>query len=330
MHAIDQEHVDTWVRQFSEFGFDEAGQVIILGEIQRILESYYICRSFAQSFLTKILTSQKLFGVNPITKIRNTQFLKIQRKGNSQNDLLDLCEPILQSHYGLSVADCGNSPTTYIYLDDCLYSGNTAWRDIEQWIPNAVRGTTLHLIFFSVHSEGLRYCLRQIEPVAQKYGVNVKFWRLHKFYNSRWQPSQFDCFWTSQTSGDELIDRYVQKICERRQNSKRYLPDLFRPANMPAQDRIFSSPHARNLIEYAFLKVGAYIVSLPQHPNPSMKPLGYDYLETLGFGAFFVAYRNIANNCPLALWWGDPSKTYPLNAWYPLFPRIVNNTSILA
>jgi hypothetical protein len=55
-----------------------------------------------------------------------------------------------------------------------------------------------------------------------------------------------------------------------------------------------------------------------------MRPLGYDYLKSLGFGAILVTYRNIANNCPLALWWGDPNKAYPLNAWYPLFPRIVN------
>ena len=205
------------------------------------------------------MTSQKLFGTNPAATIRNAQFLKIQRKGNSQNDLLNLCEPILQSNYGLSLRDCGSSPNTYIYLDDCLYSGNTVWRDINVWLPNAVRGTTLHLIFFALHTEGLRYSQRKIEPEAQKYGVSVKFWRLHEFHNSRWKPLQFDCFWALQTSGEEFIDRYVQEISERRQNSNRTLPDLFRPANMPVQDRIFSSPAARNLIECAFLKVGAYI-----------------------------------------------------------------------
>jgi hypothetical protein len=325
--ATDPSHIERWVRQFSEVGFDDEAQVIILGEMERILKSCYVSRSFAQSFLTNVLTSQKLFGANPVATIRNAQFLQIQRKGNSQNDLLNLCEPILQSNYGLSLRDCGNSPTTYIYLDDCLYSGNTVWRDVNAWMPNAVRGTTLHLIFFALHTEGLKYSQRQIEPEAQKYGVTVKFWRLHEFHNSRWNPLQFDCFWALQTSGEDFIDRYVQAISERRQNSNRTLPDLFRPANMPRQDRIFSSPAARNLIEYAFLRVGAYIVSLPRSPNVSMKPLGYDYFDSLGFGAIFVTYRNIANNCPLALWWGDPNKAYPLNAWYPLFPRTVNITA---
>lgn len=220
--------------------------------------------------------------------------------------------------------DCGDLPTTYIYLDDCLYSGNTAWRDVHEWMPNAVRGTTLHLIFFALHTEGRKYSQKQIESKAQEYDITVKFWRLHEFHNSRWKPSQFDCFWASQTSGDELIDRYTQKISERRQNCNQTLPDLFRPANMPTRDEVFSSPANRNLVEYAFLKVGAYIVSLPENPHASMKPLGYEYFDSLGFGALFVTYRNIANNCPLALWWGDPDKAYPLNAWYPLFPRIVN------
>jgi len=325
--ATDPSHIERWVRQFSEFGFDDEAQVIILGEMERILKSCYVSRSFAQSFLTNVLTSQKLFGANPAATIRNTQFLQIQRKGNSQNDLLNLCEPILQSNYGLSLRDCGNSPTTYIYLDDCLYSGNTVWRDVNAWMPNAVRGTTLHLIFFALHTEGLKYSQRQIEPEAQEYGVTIKFWRLHEFHNSRWNPLQFDCFWALQTSGEEFIDRYVQAISERRQSSNRTLPDLFRPANMPTQERIFSSPAARNLIEYAFLRVGAYIVSLPRSPNVSMKPFGYDYFDSLGFGAIFVTYRNIANNCPLALWWGDLNKAYPLNAWYPLFARTVNITA---
>ena len=322
--AIDPNHVDRWVNQFSKFGFDNEAQIAILGEMERILKSYYISRSSAQSLLTNMLTSQKLFGANPAITIRNAQFLQIQRKGNSQNDLLNLCEPILQSNYGLSSRDFEGSPSTYIYLDDCLYSGNTAWRDVNAWMPNAARGTTLHLIFFALHTEGRRYSQKQIELEAQKYGVAIKFWRLHEFHNSRWKPSQFHCFWALQTSGDELIDRYIQEISERRQNSNRTLPDLFRPANMPTQDNVFSSPTARNIIEYAFLKVGAYIVSLSKNPNDSMKPLGYEYFDSLGFGALFTTYRNIANNCPLALWWGDPNKAYPLSAWYPLFPRTVN------
>ena len=57
--------------------------------------------------------------------------------------------------------------------------------------------------------------------------------------------------------------------------------------------------------------------------------MGYEFLESLGFGSVFITYRNIANNCPLALWWGDTSfpPSHPFSKWYPLFPRKVNESS---
>jgi hypothetical protein len=324
--AIDANHVDRWVRQFGEFGFNDEAHVIILNEMERILNTYYISYKKAQAFIRKALTSQNLFGANPAEAIINFQFLQIQTRGSSQNDLLSLCDSILQTMYDIGIKDCGRNPIAYIYFDDCLYSGNRVRRDITAWLPNAVIGSTLHIIFFGHHTEGFNYSKRIIEQEAQSRNISVRFWKWHEFHNSRWNPSRFDCFWAQELSGDELVDQYIQTVNKRRQNLNRSLPPLFRPNNMPIQDSIFSSPTAREVIESAFLKVGAYIVSLPKSPNTSMKPLGYDYLETLGFGAILITYRNIANNCPLALWWGDPDKAYPLNAWYPLFPRTVNIT----
>ena len=327
--AIDASHVDRWICQFARFGFDFSDRVVILEQMRRILQSYYISRNIAQNFITRVLTSEKLFGVNPAVTLRNVKFLQIQTKGSSQNDLLDLCEQVLQSVYGFGLKDCGSSPVTYIYLDDCLYTGNRVWRDIETWISNAIRGTILHLIFFASHTAGLEYSRKLIEAKAQGQGVTVKFWQLHKLHNPRWKPSQFDCFWARETSGDPLIDKYVQEVNDRCQNLNKTFPPLFRPSDMPTHDSIFSSPAARGIIEYAFLKAGAYIVSLSKNPNTSMRPLGYDYKQSLGFGAILVTYRNIANNCPLALWWGDPDKPYPIDAWYPLFFRTVNTPSRL-
>ncbi|MTJ06892.1 hypothetical protein [Anabaena sp. UHCC 0204] len=322
--VIDPNHVEKWVRQFDKFGFDENSQKVILEQMDRILKNYYISRQVAQEFVTAVLTFQAIFGSNPAKTIKNAQFLRVQTKGNSQNDLLSLTEQSLQNLYGLNFDDCGKSPVIYIYLDDCLYSGNRVRRDIDSWLSNAVEGTTLHLIFLGIHTDGYDYSKKLIKQKAQAKNIIVEFWRLHEFHNNRWKPSRFDCFWTSEISEDESVDRFVQQVNEDRQNTNKSLPSLFRPNNVPIEDNIFSSPTDRKVIESAFLKAGAYIVSLPKNPNSSMRPLGYDYLKSLGFGAILVTYRNIANNCPLALWWGDPNKAYPLNAWYPLFPRIVN------
>lgn len=325
---IDSNHVDRWVRQFSEFGFDDEAQIIILDEMRRILNTYYISYRKAQAFMRKALTSPNLLGTNPADEIVNFRFLRIQTRGNSQTDLLGLCDSILEPMYGIRTEDCGKNPIAYIYFDDCLYSGNRVRRDITAWLPNAVTGSALHIIFFGYHTEGLNYSKRIIKAEAQSRNISVYFWKKwHEFHNSRWSPSRFDCFWANELSRNEFVDQYIQTVNERRQNQNHSLPPLFRPINMPSQDNIFSSPAAREVIESAFLKAGVYIVSLPKSPNTSMRPLGYDYLETLGFGAVLITYRNIANNCPLALWWGDPEKAYPLNAWYPLFPRTVNMTA---
>lgn len=301
--AINSDHVEQWVNQFGRFGFDKDAQIIILEQMNCILDKYYISRIKAQDFLTKVLTSQKLFGNNPAAMICNVKFLQIQTVGSSQNDLLRLSDQIIQNEYKLTLKNCGQSPVAYIYLDDCLFSGNRVRRDIGAWLPNAVKGTTLHLIFFAHHTDGYEYSKKIIEQQAQPYNITVRFWRQHEFHNRRWKPQKFDCFWANEYLEDEFINKYIQVVNERRNKVNKSLPPLFRPNDMPTEDNIFSSANARKIIDSAFLKVGSYIVSLPKNPNSSMRPLGYDYLETLGFGAFFVTYRNIANNCPLALWW---------------------------
>jgi hypothetical protein len=326
--AIDFNHVDRWVTQFGRFGFDKNAQLIILEQMKLILDEYYISYAKAQDYLRALFSSNNFLGENPAHDILSYKFLKIQTQGNSQEDLLSLCDFTLRDMYGIGVEDCGKNPAAYIYLDDCLYSGNRVRRDIATWLPNAASGTVLHIIFFGIHTEGLKYSKQTINKAAALQKVTVKFWQFDKFHNSHWQPIKFDCFWARSISGDTFVDQYIQTVNQQRQSSGRTLPPLFRPNNMPTNDTIFSSPAAREVIEYAFLKAGAFIVSLPSSPNTSMRPLGYDYFQSLGFGAMLVTYRNIANNCPLALWWGDPDKAYPLNAWYPLFPRTVNNVKL--
>jgi len=326
---INPSHVNRWVTQFDRFGCDDNAQKVILEQMDRILKTYYISYEKAQAFIRRALISERLFGSDPAKTLPNIKFLQIQTKGSSQNDLLNLCDSMLQSLYGIKIEDCGKSPIAYIYFDDCLYSGNRLRRDITSWLPKVINGTTLHIIFFGHHTEGFNYSKRIIEQQAQSRNISVHFWKWHEFHNSRWNPSRFDCFWSHEISGDEFVDQYVHTVNKQRlQKTNQSFPHLFRPNNMPTKDSIFSSPAAREVIEYAFLKAGAYIVSLPRSPNTSMRPLGYDYLESLGFGAILITYRNIANNCPLALWWGDPNKASPLNAWYPLFPRTVNITPI--
>lgn len=92
-------------------------------------------------------------------------------------------------------------------------------------------------------------------------------------------------------------------------------------------EELFTDFSSRKIVENIFLKYGSQLVLNAKNPAESMRPLGFNKLPSMGFGAMFFTYRNIPNNCPLVLWYGDPTKPnwHPLSKWYPLFQRRVNS-----
>jgi hypothetical protein len=111
---IDSNHVDRWVKQFDQFGFGDQAQIVILGEMESILKSYYFSLLKARSFIAcNFLTPDHILGANPTVTIKNVKFLDIQTKGSSQKDLLNLFEPILEQLCGFRLNDCGQSPDAY-------------------------------------------------------------------------------------------------------------------------------------------------------------------------------------------------------------------------
>ena len=314
------EHVEKWVSQF-----DHEEQGAILEETDLVLRSTYLNKDRARGVLTRFLSNPEIVGSDPVTMLAQVKFLDIQRKGNSQKDLLNLATEVLQSKYGLTVDDCGGTPTSYIYVDDCLFSGSTVFYDLEKWLPTATPDSRLHLIFFARYSRGLNYYRKKLGPVVAPHKVSVSYWSCYRFLNEPWVTKSFDCLWPIEFSGDDFVDEYVRSLRDQAKGS-RYEPRIFRPPGTPTEERTFSSPAARAVVERAFMRAGSRIASFAKEAKIEMRPLGYDKLASLGFGALFVTYRNIANNCPLTLWWGDPDAppTETLGKWYPLFPRKAN------
>ena len=318
------DHVDRWVSQF-----DNHEQLIILSEMDHLLSKYYISKSKGESFLTEILISQKIFGSNPSETISYTQFLDIQRKGSSQKDLLKLANEITIKKYGVGINKSSLQPLVYLYIDDCLFSGSTVYYDVEKWLDQAIPKTTIYLIFLGYYTSGKRYYIdNKLIPLAKKREVAVKIGAFLKLDNLSWNESKYDCLWPKEIIDDEFVNNFVNIVNEKC-IEKSIKPRLFRPDTLPKQETLFSTPEARRIVESAFLRKGAYITSLPEKRQSSMRPMGYEFLESLGFGSVFITYRNIANNCPLALWWGDTSfpPSHPFSKWYPLFPRKVNESS---
>lgn len=322
--ALTAEHIDKWVKQFNQFGAHY--ELVLLQEMKYILGKVYISQEKARNNINRILTSKKLFGSTPKTGLVGTQFLQIQRHGESQNDLMNLVNEILNTEYQLKITDCGVTPHQYLYLDDCLFTGNTVLNDVKNWIPQARRGTVIHLVFFATHQRGWRYIKEKLQPYSEIHGIEIKYWTIRTYNNLIWPPEKNECLWPLELKDDSYVDSYIMQLNERTQVSP-YPPRLFRSKQV-SQESIFSSPQNRIVVENALLQAGAFITSLPKKPKLEMRPLGYEKFASLGFGAFVITYRNCSNNCPLALWWGDAYKQHPhpFSKWYPLFPRRVNES----
>ncbi|MCX2524734.1 hypothetical protein OQ287_10840 [Larsenimonas sp. GH2-1] len=95
----------------------------------------------------------------------------------------------------------------------------------------------------------------------------------------------------------------------------------FEPRN-PIKNTVFpfSSEAGRQVLESEFFIAGAKIIAKIENRNSFMRPLGFSNFG-LGFGSMIFTYRNCPNNCPLAMWWGDPEVTMGALHWYPLLMR---------
>jgi hypothetical protein len=216
-------------------------------------------------------------------------------------------------------------------LDDCLFTGNTVLYDLREWLQANPKLDVerLHLLFHTVHSGGKYYVetgIRsddRLEPFKNKTLIQPE----KTIQNSRsrddttFNDRPYDCFWPEQpTNPSNGLQHHIAQL---EANSRYYRPSIRTP-----HSSLFSTPESRRITEGHFLEKGVFIMTQPKTVQPSMRPLGYENLSSLGFGAMYVTYRNISNNCPLVLWWGDPNAAigHPFRSWYPLIPRQINET----
>ena len=165
------------------------------------------------------------------------------------------------------------------------------------------------MITVAFHRGGLWYASQKIQEAATgaEKSVDISWWRCLEIEDRKSSINVSDVLRPTSLPTDKLTTDYVQALS---------YPPTLRTAGNRGENEFFSSEAGRHLLEQEFLKKGLYIRSVCPHLNKYQRPLGNMVLDTLGFGSLFVTFRNCPNNCPLALWAGDP--------WYPLFPRKVN------
>lgn len=272
VQAPTPDHVDRWIRQFPD-----NVELPLLREIDHVLKQTYLNRQTVGAFLRSLVRYEPLTGLQPDGYWPSVRFLEIQGAGQSQREMLEMFGGALQDELGVSLEQCGGEPSSFLYLDDGIFSGNRLLSDLTAWIQaDAPREARVDVICMALHLGGQWYAKERIETIARESGKLIE---LH---------------WAAGV-----------KIENRR--SEMRVSDVLRPTALPDE---FSSAEGRHLLEQELLVAGARIREMAPHLNEYQRPLGNWVLDTLGFGTMFVTFRNCPNSAPLALWVGDP--WYPL------------------
>lgn len=301
----DAAHVEKWVKPYPA-----DVQLPILSELDHVLKHTYLNRDTVMSFLNNLITNAELAGANPYVFWRGVSFLKIQRKGSSQKELLKFFDSYLQKYCGFCVADCGADATTFIYIDDAIFSGFTILNDLTAWIRTSAPKTAIvHVITIALHRDGQHFAKTKIAEAASAANkdVTVKWWRRLEIEDRNEAINNSDVLRPRSLGGDPLVEEYAASLKS---------PPFLRSKDGIGEHKFFSSEHGRAILEQKMLKAGVKIRGYCPRLIPYQRPLGNMVRETLGFGSMIVTFRNCPNNAPLTFWAGDPC--------YPLFPRKTN------
>lgn len=304
------DHVEKWIEQF-----DREVQKPILSELDHVLKRTYFSKEDVTQFLAALVVNEDFAGDDLCSFWENVEFLKIQGGGNSQREMLAMFDAILQEECRITTQDCGEEPVVFLYLDDAIFTGNRARTDLGSWmISDAPDEADLRIVTIALHRGGRYFADTKIEESAKAAGkkIKVKWWRCIEIEDRKYYINSSDVLRPTCIPEDPQVQAYAASLD--------YPPVLRTPGNI-GKNGIFSSEEGRHLLEQEFLKAGVKIRSLCPRLNEYQRPLGNMVLQTLGFGSLLITFRNCPNNCPLALWAGDP--------WYPLFPRSTNSEAFI-
>ena len=304
------EHVNTWIKQF-----DDEVQTLMLVELDHVLKHTYFSKKNVKDFLAGLVKNKKLASDDPCSFWEKVKFLSIQGGGNSQREMLEMFDCVLEDECGFKTNESGKKPTIYLYLDDAIFTGNRVRTDLGNWImSDAPDETKVHVVTIVLHRGGQYFASNKIKESAKAAGkkIEVKWWRSIEIEDRKSFIDSSDVLRPTSIPDDAEVQAYAQSL--------KYLPVLRTPGNI-GENSFFSCEEGRSLLEQELLIAGVRIRSMCPHLNVYQRPLGNIILETLGFGSLLITFRKCPNNCPLAFWAGDP--------WYQLFPRSTNSDAFM-
>ena len=322
---IDTAHVEKWISQFSK-----DSQMTILKETLQILSTWYFPKTkIVDLFLVEIesLLTQKYEYLTEREMLKEVAFVSVQNIGNSQKQLVNMMKELVYEQYMCSInIDNGGKYKHYVYLDDGLYSGSRARKDIKLLLENLPHNSTLDVFYLVAGTQNFSYTMQILKESAKEKKILLSMYRVFSLCNNHnarrsddggWEghESKQICLWPIASLEENSVVKKYQESLSLSDGQKYY---LYRRAPWAYDSGVFTSVENRDVVEKEFLLKGIEIVNSFDNAK-GMRPLGYDY-HSFGYGSFCATELNISNTCPLVLWWS-------IN-WYPLLPRRTNNTTI--
>ncbi|MDR3427740.1 hypothetical protein [Silvimonas sp.] len=258
--APDAVHVGRWIEQFPA-----PAREPLLVELAHVLRKSYLSRKVVTGFIERVIASSKIAGNDPASFWRSAHFLRLQQAGNSQRDMLAIFDEALTKAYGLTTADCGKAPHTYVYLDDGIFSGGRVKSDLIRWITNnAPQSAKVAVIVMVLHKLGEYFAGQDIQKAAQAAGKTIEI--------SWWRATAVEDRKTYIANSDVLRPKGIPIEAQAYVASLGVDPVL-RVGEQVGGLGLFSSPAGRELVEQEFLKAGVQVRACCPHFNDYMRPL---------------------------------------------------------
>lgn len=327
----DARHINKWLSQFSPMTQD-----VILHETVHIFDDWYFTNEFVDEKIDRIpnylLKKHSYPSISSV--FQNVSFLCTQKDGKSQHEIVSRFRNRIFEKHGISVkTEIEDRISHYVFIDDGLYTGSRARKDLQAIIASLPQNSTLDVFYIVACSSPFNYTKKIVLDFAQEHSVDVKMhnWKnINNDKDSTWNSDRtvetwtlhHDCLWPLPSlKTNEDVSTYIEGLQGLSDGSKWY---LFRKEHWLYDAGIFSSPENRKIVEKEFLLHGISILkNITEHNG--MYPLGYSHTPSLGLGSFCAFDMNISNTCPLVLWWGNnETMGNILDSWYPLLPRRIN------
>jgi len=333
---LDEAHVEKWLNQFSS-----ESQEIILSETIHVFNSWYFSNQKIEEILEKFIQflCKNYEFECPKALFCKATFLNRQKDGTSQQTILDKLSEIAKKKYGVDIQNEINEGIRYyIYIDDGLYTGSRARKDLADCIGLIPQGAKLDVLYMVVASASKEYVKKRIEDIAvhKKIEFSIHSWITlwnnggkFRYKSEKKQSEEYSydprhfCLWPISDCGK------IEEVCDFEKNINGLKENQYLYRSYPWSDDagVFSSVANRFQVEKEFLLKG---IQIAEHTSKfiGMYPLGYNLWPSFGFGSFCAFDMNISNTCPLVLWWGNTTqKGDALDFWYPLLPRRSNPSS---